>query len=150
MVVAQTFEANRPLLAEDLQTLVTNVTVLSARVAALESAVRTGPEPQRFAVITEDSTTVYRATADGFIVASPGGPGFQTVEIGARIGDNQAIRHFRATDGNTLNMIVSNTNDLVVTVAGTAGTANVDLWWYPLHQNSGTAPSCESAGVCLP
>jgi hypothetical protein len=148
VVVAQQFEANTELRAEDLRTLVTSLTLLQERVLVLETAVKTGPEPERFHIITVDSTTVYRATGDGFIVASPGGTGFQTVEVEARIGTDGDVRHFRATEGNTLNMIVSNENTLVITVSGTAGTASVDLWWYPLHQNSATIPDCQNPVDC--
>ena len=151
VVVAQQFRAGEPLLAAELQGLADNVTVLTAEVAALKLAVQTGPGAQRFGIIEANGVTVYEATGDGFIIASPGNTGFQAVEVEAYIGSTSAVRHFRATEGNTLNMIVSQGDDLSVTVAGIVAPADVDLWWFPLHRN-GTRPTCLGVGndTCQP
>jgi hypothetical protein len=153
VVVAQQFRANEPLLASDLALLVTKVDDLTARVTALETAPQTapptGPGAQEFARIEADGIFRYTARADGFIGVVPGGTGFGVVDVQARINGTDADRHFRASNGDTFNAIVSDDDILTLTVGAIVAPANVTLYWYPLRR-SGQIPECEIAGCGLP
>lgn len=147
VVVAQQFAPNQPLRSADLQLLVANVTQLTARVTALESALQSGPGAQAFDRIEVDGSTSYTARGDGFIGVVPGGTGFPVVDVQASVNGGVTDRHFRATNGDSFNAIVSQGDSLTVTVGDMVETANVVLYWYPLRRNA-AAPLCGAVGGC--
>lgn len=135
VVVAQQFAANQPLRSADLQALVD-------RVEALEAG--SGPNGQRIGELDATVTSVaVVARSDGFIVAVPAGSGFGNAGVQGSV--TTGSREFRATDGNTLTIIVSAGETATIT-SDVAGEAQVTLRWYGLRAN-GALPTC---AACLP